>query len=516
MHEHSRRGSTAALSVVLAAFVLSLILMRTGFQSASGDAGAYLAHAQNLSSGAPYADAAFSPLYSPDNRVSPKHTYPPGFPIFLACLFSVFEADVEVAKHILWLLYLGSCLLLYFSIRDRIGHRPGLFVLGLCAFSPFMFEQREALQSEYLFMIFLYSWIYVETLRERGPQDSIIVAMSSGVLMFAAYETRTIAVAMFLALVGRDFVTFRRLRLTSLLAIGCALALVGAHKLLMPVVAEGGYVANYAGFLDRLGVLAILQKNASGFFWSLMKFWDNGHSEILQKGAFLVFLVLALSGFVAASLPKPRITEAVLACFAGIHFVTPTTSAWIRYLIPIVPLYFYYIVYSLEFSSRYMKREIHIPLVVAVTVLLGVSYVGAYVTTDRNDIAGYTSPRAKEAYVHLRSLSSQVTGVAFREPRHLVALEKLPGVRLPFFDFFKTINSNTDVWEYLTFARTSHILLRHAPAVSHRYGLNVWSDQDFIRRFVEPNGCHLELMMKNAEFALYAVKSHGSPAPACP
>jgi len=369
-------GHVAAVSkqVVIAAILLGVAIcyfvsLTPGHVFVNDDFAAYVMHAKNLVEGHLYSDIRYIP--NPDAMwLSPASGYPPVYPMLLAPVYRLFGLDLRAFKIATVLCFVGFLVFYVKLVRDEIGFVCCAILMLLLGFNPVFWNQREFILSEFPYLLFSFgALLVIERVYARLQRDRLEIGRAvlvSG-LLYCAYGTRTIGIALVFAVIAMDLAKFRRPSRFLLCALLLTGLLVGAQTLLL--TSPNGYLR---AFHFSWGTIS---GNTIYYGKTLSYVWQNGACKGVQIVFAVIFTVAAAWGFLGDLWRKQGATEFYLLGYLAV-LLAWNSEIGLRGLLPILPLYFFY---GLRESIRFFD-EARLPVrVIAMAAFVGivaVSYAG--------------------------------------------------------------------------------------------------------------------------------------------
>lgn len=406
------------------------------------------------------------------------------------------------------LLALFTALAVFFSYRAfRPTARPAELLLAAGAFglSPYLFEFRELVRSEGLFLVLAYGWMaLVQSMeaREEAGGKTWGAAVLAGVILALAYSTRTAAVVLPPALIAADVVRRRswRLRRSTWVVLIVGGACIFAQRAAFASV-EGGYV----GKLAREWSFATITENISQLAWNYERLWTNGFSTGLQRGVAAFLALLAGVGFFAR-LRRPTIVEAFTVLYLCMIIVLPTDSAWMRYLLPVLPVF----MLSVFTGARVLAGTVparRTALMGAAAVVILVSYGSAFAHLDQGPLAdGMDDPDTIEVFDWVARNTGSDDTIIFKKSRALSLATGRPSIAYP--EIFKYGElPDAELWRHFEAVHATAFVMKHSPEEpSNMFRMLSHSDRSFVQRFVENYPNQLVEVFRNSDFSVYEVR----------
>ena len=432
---HAAKVVVALLLVVVGVFQLATL--REGVKLSGGDPALYIRHAKNLVEGRPYADTGY--LQNPRYALHPE-AYPPGYPLLLAPVYAAFGLDYTAMKVELVLFFVAALAAMALLFRHALPLPYLLALVAAVGFNPYLFGWKDAIMADFPFVFFCFAGLlaYQEAQAAAGSPSRRALGWSvlAGVCVCYAVLTRMIGGVLLPCLLLHDLVRFRKLSRPLLVALVAGGLLFGAQRLAFapgsgapdsagPVEAEAGY-SNIVeqDLAQRVGeAVEDLPKMAGRYVrFAAGMTWGNAVSEALKQVLFLLFALPVGLGFGARLLRWRSPVELFAACYAAA--LLPWTFSWSRYLIPLLPLYFFYLFAGLARLEAWLGARTRLPrgaLLAATLLLLGGSYATKYAAYDHRPIdSPVATAAAREAFAYVERHTRPGDVVVTGRPRMLV------------------------------------------------------------------------------------------------
>jgi len=454
-----------------------------------------------------------APGRAPDVVVKRPAALPPGGGADLADpLRGTGGFDLVGVKRVLALFTALSVWAAWRALRHGAGGAVLLLAVAAYALSPYVFAIRELVRSEMLYLALLFLWMdQVECLRRREQAGERVLGrtVAAALLLVLAYSTRTMAVVMPPALVVADLLRDRRLRRSTWLMLGLALGGILLQRALFADV-EGGYL-DKATREWHFGTLLV---NAQQLFWNYERLWENGVSDLLRQAMTFGTLALALIGLVARLFPLRRV--ALLDVFVLGHLLLilllPTDSAWMRYLLPVLPALLLYIFGGAALLAAGVARRRTL-LLGGTALAVGISYAGAVAQLDSGPLPdGLAHPSTLEVFDWIATHSEPDDVIVFNKWRAVTHATGRPSLCYPQEYRYGPLD-DAALWRHFEAVRPRYFVLKHTPATeSNLFSMLSHSDDRFLvgtagspgfvakyaERFVE--------RFRGGEFVIYELK----------
>lgn len=371
----SKRWLTVVVVVGLLALYASFVNNKMKF---GGDAIDYYRLGESISAGHGY---------TIDGNFVSK--WPPVTPLLVALGIGVFHADIAGIKMLLGSVALGGLIMAFFLLRAREEATLGAWAVGITAVSlPFIYWILD-LSSEgpYFFWTMAALWLGQRALDEQKKPHCAFLA---GICIGLSYLTRTAGATLLVGFVLYALIAYIRQRnmvlKPVLLIIIPALLMAGGWTLYskqqggessIKVYSKYGFrpdIYDPSGTNSLANSLERAKKNLQGyaFIFSIpdSSLRADKMARLNVRGlASLGIMLLAAVGFVGNLVKRPQFAECYLLAYGGVLLVV----SWydIRYVVPVMPLLFYYVGWTI----RRMTKPVIVIGIMALLVLgnLGIS-----------------------------------------------------------------------------------------------------------------------------------------------
>lgn len=401
----SRRETAILIALLLVIAAFRFATIRDG-QPWGGDFAQYLQHARNIAEGDPYAETGY--IYNPHWPDIGPPRYPPGLPLLLSPFYAGPEEGLGDVKLLTNLLSWLACVVAAFVFAARA---PLWARFGLTAFLGFslpLWEAKDHIISEHvfapLFLVALAACAKVMN-HHRLREVNITRALLTGLVIYLAYSTRSVALLLVPSLGLAALLTTKRLGTTVLVA--------GTTAFLLAVL-QGVLLPSGVGYLDQLD--ATLRHVADNVVVYTRGFSYYFGSTSLRFAAAVPIAAFAALGYVRR-LREGRIevTEAFFVFYALI-LLSWRAAQGTRFVAPLIPLVFMWAGEAIARLERGKQRLIIAALGVVMTVALADSYKS--VDFDRIP-GGLSTPGLEETFDFIREQTPADAVFLFRKPRVL-------------------------------------------------------------------------------------------------
>ena len=314
-----------------------------------GDSYQYLLHAENLLSGHSYADTGYVP--SPYTFLAPA-AYPLGYPLLIAPLLAVFGASPEVFAMLASLFLLGGAWLTAILAR---GWLPDPYAIGLAvliALQPGLIAMSRQPLSDPPFLFFVLLCLLAADRASYKTETWNRKVLIAGLALGLAAITRTIGLVLIPALLLPSLIRHCRLDRSALISVAIGLGIwlcvslipLGDPALSGTQVKTGGYQALVQDNLlqNLLEIPTRVPARIVDYTRASFPLWHVPGIDLLKNLLFVGALIPVGVGFIHRVRRRfgPAEAFAVLYVLA----LLPWTFTAVRYLFPLYPLYYLYLV----------------------------------------------------------------------------------------------------------------------------------------------------------------------------
>jgi len=483
----NRRGILVC-NVLIAIIGLLYILNLRNSHNWGGDFAMYIMNAQNLVNGTPYAQTGY--VYNPDTAYWGNPAYPPVFPLLLAPFVAIWGVNLMMLKLPVILCAVSTLLVLNNKVlpKDLPALSRIIFTIGLGLY-PYYFFLTEEILSDLSFLFISYLALY-RIDRQIQPDEGNLVRwgtwLVNGVLIYLAYGTRSVGIVLLAVVFFLSIFRLKRISLGAVATIIPALVLIFAQSVLIPE-ASGGYLTLLPNTMPEL-IMTLMYAVSyyADYFFALFPF-ENSWA---QTAIFLILVTFFIIG--AATRPKKALSSFDLFSIflLGTLFVFPGYQG-IRYLLPILPVYFWYSLEGFEFITRSVKppwlRE-GIPLLVLCSLL--VYYGNTYANSFPRPMEAIENPKTQEMFQFIRSETTSDDVILFVKPRVMALFTQRKAVVMPVPD------PKRDTFAQMREFGVSFLAYRQDRGEEYQPGL---------LGFIQENPDHFQLIFENSDFQVYEV-----------
>jgi hypothetical protein len=412
-HARIDAGRLVLAAIVIVVAIFYVATLKPGHVFVNDDFAAYIMHARNLVEGHSYSDIRYIP--NPDAMwLSPTSGYPPIYPMILAPVYRIFGLDLRAFKIATVLCFIGFLAVYAELTRKEIGWSGCAALLLLLGFNPVFWGQCDFILSEFPYLLFSFAALLVIKriyARLGRHQVDIRDALLVSGLIYCAYGTRTIGIALVFALIAMDLWKFRWPSRFLLCVIALVGVFIGAQTLLL--TSPRGYVSAFHFSLRTIAMNTVYYGKTLSYVWA------NGFSKQVQIGFALMFTALAGWGFAKSLWRDHGVKEFYLLGYVAVLLMW-NSEIGLRGLLPILPLYLFYGMREWVRLFETARLPVRLTAVGAVVGLAAVSYAGE-IAHERSLPAApnVADASAAEMFAFVREHTSPDDVLVFPKPRTL-------------------------------------------------------------------------------------------------
>jgi hypothetical protein len=400
---------TAGLIVLLGG--IHLATLRDG-QEWGDDFSLYVAHARNIVEGRAYADTGY--IYNSSNPILSPRSYPPVFPLLLAPVYGLFGLDLGAMKVFVVLLFMALLGVLAVLYCTRLPFSLSLTCLVLLALNPYVWQHKDRLLSETPFMLFAYLALLLaeKALAMEAPKTrGLAWGLLAGLAAYLAFGTRTVGIVLIPSILGCALLRQRRLGPASLAITGAFAAGVIVQKTIL--VLDGSYLDQVHFDLMRLASNSLSLVKGMGLLM------NNGLGRVACILLYAVLLGLAGLGYAARLRNGATVYEWFIAFYCLLLVLWPPfDTAVLRYLMPILPLWFLYIGEGLCLLDSILSRRATAVATPALALAVLLSYADWFRNLDAGPIRnGVNAPEAVALFDWIKENTDLHDVFLFQKPR---------------------------------------------------------------------------------------------------
>ena len=462
--------------------VLYLSTIRTG-EAWDDDFAMYVHEAKNIAVGIDYRNTGY--IYEREYAELGPKTYPPVFPLLLAGVYKGFGLNLTAMKVEVILLFLAALFVVGLTFRDLLSPKQLLALIALVGLSPYFWNYKENISPDLPFLLLAYlSMFLIHRNYEQGASPTYWSAALVGVVSWSAYGTRSVGICIIGALWLRDAIRLRKLSRFSIVA--TVMFVLGA-------AVEMRFVQPEASYMDQFRGAPALFSHAIDYVKSLSVLWDNGYSLTARVAVLALFSLLAAVGFAARVRRKVEIFETFSVAYLGVILLWPAPQD--RLLIPLVPLYFFYVLIGLDAATRWATTSQRKLVTALIAMMVLMSYAGKYSKLDYGSLAGIESAEARDLFNFVRTETGPQDVFIFRRPRALALFTERSSAA------YYWTPADDDLWKKFCEVHATHIITGALDDNSPPLG----APSGFFKIFAKKYSADLQKVYWNRKFEVYRI-----------
>jgi len=350
--------STHIASVIVLILAALSVFQITPGHNWGGDFSLYIVHAINMVEGHSYIETNYvpNPMYP---YFSPQF-YPPGLPAVLSIIYLIFGFNIFAMKAAIVLLYCISLIpvFIYFS-RQSTTVTSLLITLGV-ALNPYSWYFKDQISSEYLFVLLVFTTLLIADYRYTlvSLYAKFILAICAAILAYMACATREVGIVLLPTIFVYDILRRKRLEPDLVVFVLAFAFLYLSQKFLFHLDMSSAYREGIGGYRALFYGWQNVIPNLWSYIIALAAFFQPHRANLIIPFMALPFLVFLLLGVFFEHLPKQfrsfpsfcsdlilslKLHDFFLLSYAFAVLLQPFGAGG-RYLIPLLPIFMFYIV----------------------------------------------------------------------------------------------------------------------------------------------------------------------------
>jgi len=379
-----------------------------------GDFSMYIMNANNIVNGNPYAQTGY--IYNPDVASIGPPVYPPVFPMILSPFIAIWGINLQILKLPGIAFFIG--LLFYLNVKIIPKEFPLIFkMLTLICIGLYVnfFLISESINSDIPFLLFCYvALVRINHLLYEGAKKPInpLEHILTGIFIYLAYGTRSVGLVLIPVAIIYSLLKNRKITSSIVTSLIVALILIFVQGLLIPQT--GSYFDQLPKSLFE--IISVILKSIGYYYEMFFKFFPLENitvQSILFYSMILGFAIGLLHHF------KKGISSFDLFFFSYLLFmlIWPSYQSW-RLLIPIIPIYFLYIVEGMNqlvglVKLGWLRKTIPVFLLIGVIAL----YANSYSEVFPRPLSNIEKNETQELFAFIRGETNSDDVIVFFKPR---------------------------------------------------------------------------------------------------
>ncbi len=485
----SKRRNLASFSINLIIIIISifyLININSGHDW-GGDFSMYILNAKNIVQGLPYAQTPY--IYNENVSDYGPSAYPPIFPLLLSPIIAVFGVNFLFLKIPGILCFIGF--LLFFNkkiIPEGFSPFLRIILIMIIGFFPYFFILSESILSEFPFLFFCFlSLMMINKLSNCSKKNrkTKLISLATGLLIYISYGIRSIGIIlipiMFLLFIFRN----KKISLEVVTSFAFTILLVFIQSLLIPQTNK--YFDQIPFSIFELS--SSLLQSTTYYLILIINLFDLD-SIFLQGLSFLI----SIEGFVLGLLVhgKKKLSSFDLFFFFYIAALLVWPSyQYLRFLVPIIPLYFLYIIEGFDFFIKKINiRTVRIIIPVILVGFVSFNYIQTYMEIFPRPISAIEKPETQELFQFIKAETKEEDVILFFKPRVLALFTDRKSLAMRFPD------PDGDAISKMKSFGVDYVILNKN---------HMFEYQPELKLFIYSNPQYFDLIFENLDFNIYKV-----------
>jgi hypothetical protein len=399
----------------------------------------YILQARNIASGDWTPPAGY--IYNAHTaRVGPP-AYPPLFPLMLAPSYRIWGLNLTPMKVEVDLCFLAGLYLMFQFLSRYVPFPVAIGIVVLIGLSPYFWEIKESVVSDLPFFFFSFLTLCVISACDRNGWKSTAAACAAVACVYLSFATRVAGVVFIPCLLLSIVPQRGEVRRKALFATVVSVLLIGVHSLVFRSL--GGYISQSS--LSWSGLV----RNLVAYSWAVRHQFLGLGSNVFSWAFLLVLLVFGGIG-VAYRLKQGVSLPEVFTISSLLLVLLWTNFADLRYLIPLLPMWFFYI--SVAVAKLPRRRELLLGGFLVATLLGG--YASRYSKMDFGPIReGLGNPAFMRMSDYIRSQTPEQSVIVYDRPRLLTLVS---GRAVSAYD---EPADNGETWRYFSGISAGYVLV---------------------------------------------------------
>lgn len=420
--------SKAFLSNLLIALISIFYLLNVkGGHDWGGDFSMYIMNANNLVRGMPYAQTGY--IYNVDVAFYGPAAYPPVFPLMLAPFISIWGINLQILKLPGIFCFIGF--LFYFNnkILPKSLSPFSKIILIICiGLYPFYFSLSESILSDFPFLLF--SFIALNRINNQPAYAGmnpkyLSQCLLTGLWIYLACGTRSVGLILLPVAFLFSLIQNKKITLSLMVTLLVPLLLILLQGLLIPQT--GAYFDQVQKSLPEL--ISVIAKSLAYYFVQFVFIFPFKNFYIMVVIFFIMF-----AGFVPGV--KIHMRKGVSSfdlfflLYFGLILIWPSYQS-LRLLIPIIPLYFLYILEAFDtliglIKLPWLKKTIGYLLLSGIVVYYAFTYMALF----PRPITDMEKKETRELFQFIQTDTNTDDVILFFKPRVLALYSQRKSVAM--------------------------------------------------------------------------------------
>ena len=411
----SKRIPILVVSTVLILIGIFYTLTIRDGHNWGGDFSMYIHHAKNIVEGIDYQDTGF--IYNPYFRNISPTAYPPVFPLLLSIVYNFFNLNFTAMKIEIIIIFILSLYIIYLTFKDELPFQYTFIILIIIGFNPYFWDFKDNILSDIPFLLFTYlSFFSIKKVYQKSKslKKMIPYIILVSILIYLSYATKSVGLIIIPCLIIYELIKFKRLT---------AFTILVTIFFIVLMVIQNIFVQSSQAYLDQFVFnIKIIFSNIVSYSIAITELYDNGYILIISYVLSIIISGLALFGYIERVKKNITIYEIFFPLYLLVILIWPFYQG-LRFLFPIIPLYFFYAFIGIRKTNIFKKVKIEKSIFIILIIIIIFSYIGKYTKLDYGPIDnGATKKEAVELFDYIKDKTGKEAIFIFRKPRVLALL----------------------------------------------------------------------------------------------
>lgn len=468
----------------------------------NGDFAQLIHHAKNISEGKNYQEIHY--IINPYNWLSPI-TYPPVLPVLLAPVYFFFGINLTAMKLLMIACFATSIIVINKVYKKDLAQISLLILTVAVGFNPHYWDFKDRILSEFPFLLFSFLSLLLmqRCYMSQRPGDNRLLPVLLGITMYLTYGTREIGIVLPLTVLAFEVINYRRLTRTFLISF----VIFSSFVAIQNYVLKNDYfsselqqqlsrleIGKSNGVQSHFGLINInidhISHQIHGYLYHTRAFFSWSSKHLLGSVMFYFIGLSSVVGFFITLMKRCSVLEiypvgyiAVLLLFSG--------EPRMRYLIPIIPFLFYYVLIGIEsFNAFGARRNSSIILSFILVLIIGL-YAYNFVSVDYGPIKqGPSTRESTEMFSFISNTTKADDLIIFVRPRVLSLFTQRDASSIPRRD-------------------DPEFLIRYLDTIGADYVISgeIDGEKDFMKLLIDQRSHLFNKVFQNKIYTIYRYKN---------
>jgi hypothetical protein len=458
-----------------------------------GDFAQYIHQAKNIVTGIPQYENGY--LFNEKYPVLAPRAYSSGFPLLLAPITAIMGTNMVAYNYFntFLLILFGVCCFIFFRKNNTL--MASLSSLLIILYTPWILTFKTEILSDIAFSLFFMLAVIIYQKENKTRSSYIALGMVAGYLLLI----RNVGMAVILAIILNETLQLYKLKKNKIPALKNGAVFLGTtllfyllvSKLIFPLPTENIHHF-YRLFFDTSSIYTTVLTNIGVYMELLENVFQTRTDEwkflsLYTRSAIITLFVL---GFIFKVSKKIEFIEILTFIYLAIIVAWPYSDQGFRFLLPVLPLIFYYVIIAFQpfkpenklFSNRWLPLGLTFLMLFQFTPsILNI------IKTQHQPIPGPYEAESKEAFSYLIKNTSKDSRILFTKPTVLALYTD----RKSFANH--PSESLEEIAQDISTNNLSHILIQEEIS------------DEIIKKYVAQSNNVCKLLWQNKKFRFYQI-----------